>query len=303
MKKIEWMKGVAFIGVALMLLSCEKEETKDVRLYEPGVLDAASTATGIGFGETITYTDLSTKVFSRKWVFQGGNPAVSSDSVVTVTYPVGGAYTTILDVVFIDNQKGQLVFDVEVEKDPDTVIPEYDFGATYGIYTEIPEITPGVSSVVAVNMNDFPGEKTSMAYEGVEAYVFAATGESDWAMAGLQVGNNGEVDFTPFADGYYNFTIKSECQADILIRIRCKEGGNAVFTFTAEGEEYGFARDGRWHMVSIPVSDIVAKDNAINLARINDFILFRSTPGDVRDYDNYEFFVDHVFLSEKVELK
>jgi hypothetical protein len=300
---IKSIKAMALVGLTLFAFACEEDDATSVTLFEAGKLEAVSTNTNIQFGETITYTDMSTKVHTRKWVFQGGTPAVSTDSVVTVTYPVGGTYNAVLDIVFVDNQKGQFVFDVEVEKDPDTIIPEYDFGNTYGIYTELPEINPGVSSVVAVSMNEFFGEKTSLAYEGVEAYVFAASGNSDWAMGGLQVGSSGEVDFSPFAEGFYNFTIKSECQADILIRVRCKDGGNAVFTFTAEGEEYGFARDGKWNMVSIPVADIAARDSKLNLARINDFLLFRSASGDVRNVDNYEFFVDHIFLSDKVELK
>jgi hypothetical protein len=299
-----FLNTLFFFGIFMISFSsCEDEKSSSVTLYAPGVLDAKATETSIKFGESVTYTELSTKVHTRKWTFQGGVPATSTDSVVAVTYPVGGDYSTVLDIVFIDNQKGQLIFDVHVERDTNTVIPDYDFGTTYGIYTESEEITPGVPSVVAVNMNEFPGERVSQAFEGVQAYMFKATGNSEWAMGGLQVGNNGEVDFSPFIDGYYNFTIKSECQADILIRIRCKEGGNAIFTFTAEGEEYGFKRDGRWHLVSIPVAEIVSRDSKLNLRRINDFLLFRSAPGDIRDYDNYEFFVDHIFLSEKVELK
>ncbi|MEA5128107.1 MAG: hypothetical protein VB074_07990 [Proteiniphilum sp.] len=299
----KFLRIIFFLSIIVISFSCDDDKASSVTLYEAGVVDAEATGTNIGFGETVTYTDLSTKVHTRKWTFQGGFPATSTDPVVTVTYPVGGDYSTVLDIVFIDNQKGQFVFDVHVEKDPGTVIPEYDFGTTYGIYTESEDITPGVSSVVAVSMNHFPGERTSQAFEGVQAYSFKPTGESNWAMGGLQVGNNGEVDFSPFIDGYYNFGIRSECQADMLIRIRCKDGGNAVFTFTAEGEEYGFARDGRWHLVSIPVAEIVARDSKLNLARINDFLLFRSADDDVRNYDNYEFSVDHIFLSEKVELK
>jgi len=299
------VKSLASVLLSFLLFACESDDTNEVILYERGVIEATSTNTNIEFGESITYTDMSTKVHTRKWVFQGGNPSSSSDSVVTVVYPIGGTFNTVLEIVHIDNQKGSKVFDVEVTKDPGKEIPEYDFGNTYGLFTEMPDITPGLSSVDAVEMNHFPGTKISEAYEGVEAYVFKATGESDWAMAGLQAGNNQYTNFSPFEDGYYNFTIKSECQATILIRIRSTGGGNVIFEFTADGEEYGFKRDGEWHMVSIPVSDIVAKDfdNKLNLSQITEFLLFRSGAGDVRDFDNYEFYVDHIFLSEKVELK
>lgn len=296
----------ALFGMALLLLGgCEKADQYRVVLHEPGVADATASATRIKFGESITFTDLSTKVHRRNWTFEGGDPATSSDSVVTVTYPRGGSFKAVLNIVFIDNQRGQYVFDVEVEKDPDLVIPEYDFGATFGLFTEMETTAGRINSVRAINMNHFAPTVIPEALEGVQAYKFEASGESDWAMAALQEGSGRNIDLSAFENGFYNVALKSESQANILLRIRCADGGNAVLEFTAGGEEYGFKRDGRWHLVSIPVADIMARDqaNTLNLAKITDFLLFRSAPGDVRNYDNYTFYVDHVFMSEKVELK
>ncbi|MCD8538468.1 MAG: hypothetical protein LRY55_00940 [Leadbetterella sp.] len=298
------MKNILYPLVLVALMTaCENDEAGKVTLFEPGKLEASASTTGIKFGETITYTDLSTKVHRRNWIFPGGTPGSSTDSVVSVTYAAGGSFKAVLNVVFIDNQKGQYSFDVEVEKDPDKEIPDYDYGKTFGLYTEMPSITPGISSVMAIDMNQFPPTRVSDALEGVEAFRFAATGSSDWAMAALQQGNGQPINISAFEKGYYNVALKSECQANILLRVRSNGGGNAIFTFTAAGEEYGFKRDGRWHLVSIPVADIRAKDPNLNLSQVTDFLLFRSAPGDVRTIDNYVFYVDHVFLSEKVELK
>lgn len=287
----------------LFLAGCGEEETFPVTLYEPGKAAAEASSVGIKFGEYITYTDLSSKVQTRNWVFPGGTPGTSTDSVVTVHYPLGGSFKAILNVVFIDNQRGQHAFDIEVEPDPDNQIPDYDYGATYGIYTEHPDISSRLALVRPVDMNHFPGTRVSDAFEGVEAYKFEATGESDWAMGALEDGRGQYIDISSFENGYYHIGLKSTSLAPILIRIRSSGGGNAVFEFTASGEEYGFKRDGNWHLVSIPVADIKQKDHHINLAQITEFILFRSGSGDVRTFNNYSFYVDHVFVSEKMEEK
>ena len=300
------LKYLLFLSISLILFACESDEEVSVNLYEPGTVDARASTTQIKYGEGITFTDLSTKVHTRKWVFEGGDPATSRDSVVVVNYPKGGSFKAVLEVVFIDNQKGTFEFNIEVEKNPnEEEIPEYDFGEMFGLYTESSDISNGLASVVTIDMNNFPATKTNDSYEGVEAYVFKATGESDWAMGALQAGGDQYTDFSPFVDGYYHVALKSECQADILLRIRSSGGGNVIFEFTAEGEEYGFKRDGLWHLISIPMADIVAKDTEgnLNLSQITEFLLFRSAPGDVREFDNYEFYVDHIFLSEKMELK
>ncbi|MBD1426198.1 hypothetical protein [Sphingobacterium arenae] len=287
----------------MFFAACGEEETFPITLFEPGKIAADASGVDIKFGEYIIYTDRSTKVQSRNWAFPGGTPGTSTDSVVTVYYPLGGSFKAILNVVFIDNQRGQHAFDIEVEPDPNNQIPDYDYGVTYGIYTEHPDIISRLALVRSVDMNHFPGIRVSDAFEGVEAYKFGATGESDWAMGALEDGRGQYIDISSFENGYYHIGLKSSSLAPMLIRIRSAGGGNAVFEFTASGEEYGFKRDGNWHLVSIPVAHIKQKDPNINLAQITEFILFRSGSGDVRTFDNYTFFVDHVFVSEKMEEK
>lgn len=295
--------AIGLAGLIFTLTACEENMTNDVTLYEPGNLEAAASVRDIKFGETITYTDKSTKVHRRSWVFEGGEPYTSGDPVVTVTYPRGGSFKTVLNLTYIDNLKAQQSFDIEVEKDPGLVIPDYEFGDTYGLYTEMETTSGKLESVAYIDMNQFPGSRIAEALEGVEAYKLEITGGSDWAMGALQGGSGRTADFTPFANGYYNIALKSECQAPFLLRIRSNGGGNAIFEFTAAGAEYGFQRDGRWHLVSIPVADIRTRDPNIRLNEVTDFFLFRSGSGDVRNFENYTFYVDHIFLSEKVELK
>lgn len=294
---------IGYLMAMLFFAACGEEETFPVTLFEPGKVEAKASSVEVKFGEYITYTDLSTKIHSRNWVFPGGTPGTSTDSIVTVHYPIGGSFKAILNVAFVDNQRGQHAFDIEVEPDPNNQIPNYDYGTTYGIYTEHPDITSRLASVRPVAMNHFPGVRVSDAFEGVEAYKFEATGESDWAMGALEDGRGQFINISSFGSGYYHIGLKSESLAPMLIRIRSSGGGNAIFEFTAAGEEYGFKRDGYWHLVSIPIADIKQKDPNINLAQITEFILFRSGTGDIRTFSNYTFYVDHVFVSEKMEEK
>lgn len=53
----------------------------------------------ICIGSTVDYSDLSVYgVTSRTWSFQGGTPAVSSDSLVSVTYNTSGVYSVTLEI-------------------------------------------------------------------------------------------------------------------------------------------------------------------------------------------------------------
>lgn len=297
--------------ILLMLVSCGEDLYKwDTVMYDAPELNVEVSSQSIQWDETILYTDNSTKVHTRRWTFQGGIPASSTESEVLVTYSFGGSYNTILEITFVDGSKRTEIFAIEVEIDPSTILPEYDYGKTLGLFTENPEITPSGFTAMAQNMNQFPGTLITDTYEGVQAYRFAATGNSDWAMGAMNF-NGQTVDISEFANGYYHVALRSASQAAILIRIRSNGGGNAVLYFTADGEEYGFKRDGEWHHIAIPVADIIAADvnRNLRLSEITDFLLFRShtlpdgTGGDVRNWDPYVFDVDNIFVSEKFELK
>jgi len=124
-------------------------------------------------------------------------------------------------------------------------------------------------------------------------------------MGAIQAAAGALVDFTPFHDGYYHIGLRSECMADIMLRIRDANTNRVELKFTAAGEEYGFKRDGFWHLVSIPMADLRAKQvGTVNFSRIKEFALLRGVEADdARNYNNFVFYVDHVFLSEKMEEK
>ncbi|MCV9387420.1 carbohydrate-binding protein [Reichenbachiella ulvae] len=117
MKSINKLKRnllyLAFAGLAVA--ACEEEDLSGNMQFEPGTIEATVSETAITNGTSVKYTDFSTKVQTRKWTFNGGDPASSTDSVVNVTYPWGGDWEAILEIKFIDNSVKLDTFLIEVD--------------------------------------------------------------------------------------------------------------------------------------------------------------------------------------------
>ena len=67
-------------------------------------------------GETITYTNTSENATSIAWTFEGGNPATSTESTVTVTYATAGNYTTTLTAYGENNTESTKTVGVNVSE-------------------------------------------------------------------------------------------------------------------------------------------------------------------------------------------
>ncbi|GEC72513.1 PKD domain-containing protein [Flavobacterium flevense] len=130
------IKTIAFIAVSVLLISVSSC-TEGSNLYD-GLKDISLKPTAnkllITEGETITYTDSSLTVKSRKWTFEGGNITTSSDGVVTVTYPtaspstgtglqaINQGFSTTLQVTHDDNTTESHLFKVKVFR---KVVPDF----------------------------------------------------------------------------------------------------------------------------------------------------------------------------------
>jgi hypothetical protein len=151
-------KITAFVFGAMVFLSgCSESDLDkdwDVNLFEPGMTDATASSTSIAYGETVTFTDMSTKVYDRTWTFETGDPATSTDSVVTVTFPIGGSHKAVLTVTQIDNTIQTKEFTIEVDG---PAITQWPFG-------DAPIAIPGV---IEVENYDNGGE--GFAYHDTEA--------------------------------------------------------------------------------------------------------------------------------------
>lgn len=71
--------------------------------YALSPISLLSSSTSACTGSSVTYTDNSGASNARLWLFPGGVPARSSDSIVSVTYPTAGQYDVAL---YIDRDCG-----------------------------------------------------------------------------------------------------------------------------------------------------------------------------------------------------
>lgn len=96
-------------------------------------------------GETITYTNTSENATSIAWTFEGGTPATSTESTVTVTYATAGNYTTTLTAYGANNEESTKTVGVNVSEpqQQDEVVADFttDPEATEGEITIIPNAT------------------------------------------------------------------------------------------------------------------------------------------------------------------
>ncbi|MEQ8471356.1 MAG: carbohydrate-binding protein [Marinoscillum sp.] len=108
-------KLALLVGLVFIFAACEEENGIDISNLEPGVVEAEVSKLSVSNSETVTFTDLSTKVSSRTWTFTGGNPASSTDSIVTVSYAYGGTWEATLSIQHVDNTTGSKTFQIEVD--------------------------------------------------------------------------------------------------------------------------------------------------------------------------------------------
>lgn len=124
-KYIQIFSFVLF-GALVVLPGCSEDEKDwDVQLFEKGIVDATASSLAINYGESVTFTDNSTKVYTREWSFEGADISSSTESTVTVTYPMGGSFTATLSVTHVDNTVQTKEFTVEVEG---PAISQWPFG-------------------------------------------------------------------------------------------------------------------------------------------------------------------------------
>ena len=134
MKKFN--KIIVFVTVLVLLISISSC-TEGSNLYD-GIRETSLRPTAnkllITEGESITYTDSSLTVKSRKWTFEGGTITTSNDGVVTVTYPtaspstgtglqaINQGFSTTLQVTHDDDKTESHLFKVKVFR---KVVPDF----------------------------------------------------------------------------------------------------------------------------------------------------------------------------------
>lgn len=283
---------VLLCALAVLVSSCEDDDDSDVTLFTPGTIDATASTSGIEAGETVTFTDLSTKVYERNWTFIGGTPSGSADSIVTVTYKRGGAYTAVLDIKHIDNQIGEMEFSIEVEGNEAPPVEGL------GIYSENVGLENSMLSTYWEPNNGCNIKTSETAFEGMEATLIEFIKEDTWGIMASLKASGGSVDISEYADGFYNVSLKTTCAKTMLLRLQSSNGAKGIITLDPSEEPYGLKRDGNWYSLKIPMADFLASDSNLDLTKISDLLVFRSGESDAAASEDWDFYVDHIYLSK-----
>lgn len=98
---------------------------------EGNFVDFSRSSNAICFEGSIVYSDISeaTNITSREWIFEGGEPATSSDESVEVFYPVPGTYSVTLTLIS-DEGTDDKVITVNVSSPPSVNLTVFDASAS-----------------------------------------------------------------------------------------------------------------------------------------------------------------------------
>lgn len=112
------------LAATALFTACEPEDD-DFYNFRPVDFFITADRLLIDVGQSITYQDSSLTGVSREWMFEGGNPAMSTDAMPTVNYAAAGSFLTFVTTTFADGSK-------ETRRLGITVVPEVvaDFSAT-----------------------------------------------------------------------------------------------------------------------------------------------------------------------------
>ena len=171
----------------------------------------------------------------------------------------------------------------------------WGYSQTYSLYTEDATISAGSGVPIFFNnVNGFSDATSTSAYEGSNAKKFVFDNTSSWFMCQILHSNGtyGAQDFSAY--GYYNVALKTTSTTSFYIRMKGNDV-TAKILFSNGADPYGFARDGEWHFMSIPVGDFVPESGAFDLVSISELFVLRSDG--TLDAVNNDFEFDHFFMS------
>lgn len=114
--------------------------------------------------------------------------------------------------------------------------PEFEYGDAAALYT----------------WNNMAAAETSpTASEGSECWSFDIAAGS-WFGMGVFLPSFRNM--RKYSDGYLHFDIKTTSTAPMKVGIKSSRGGEFFLPLRDETAEFGFARDGKWHKVTIPLN-------------------------------------------------
>jgi beta-glucanase (GH16 family) len=144
----------------------------------------------------------------------------------------------------------------------------------FGVLTETAANKTAGEFVPTVNGNIFVWESTLVGgtqnpYEGTGCLSFTSAAGLTWF--GAAVTPNIKYNLTAFSypDSKLHFAMKTSSTVTFMIGMKSgnvEDIGQKWITFASGSDPYGFVRDGQWHVVEIPMSDIA---DCVDLSQVN----------------------------------
>lgn len=122
-------------------------------------------------------------------------------------------------------------------------------------------------------------------YEGSESLSFQSAAGLDWFGAAFTPNVKYNLSAFDNPNGKLNFAMKTSSL--VPFQVGMKSGnmdgvGQKWIDFRSGSDPYGFARDGQWHVVEIPVADIVAD---VDLSQMSQLFEILGTEGPISDIE------------------
>jgi beta-glucanase (GH16 family) len=166
----------------------------------------------------------------------------------------------------------------------------------YGIYSNNPAISDkfaldNVNGNLYIWENTIAFITTLPAFEGKDVISFRSTGAASWWGFGLN--SKALLNLENYAKGYLHLALRTKSTQPFKIVIEGANSSIGEVTFLNGADPFGFVRDGIWHQLTIPVSNLVAQ--GLNLSACgNIFTMTGSAIGDIA--------VDDIYLSESASV-
>jgi len=185
-------------------------------------------------------------------------------------------FATIKQIFMLKGDAPSSAFNISIDNVywvPSVERPVYSNGS-YGIFTETASHKDAGEFALGTAGNFYIWDNTLTArtqtpYEGSGSMSFQSVAGKTWF--GLAFTPNVKHDLTAFRypESRLRFAMKTSATTTFMVGMKSgnvEEIGQKWITFKSGSDPYGFVRDGAWHVVEIPMTDIA---NAVDLSQVS----------------------------------
>lgn len=178
------------------------------------------------------------------------------------------ALNELKDKVDLTHLKSMLIVKGDAESNSSIQIDEIVYAENiphegyYGIYsnnTNLPaqfEIDDKTGHIY-IWSNTIVFNNALSAYEGESSLSFRSTGAANWW--GFGIYSDAPLNFENYKNGYLHLALRTSTDQNFTITMNGASDTKGEIVFKNNSDPYNFKRDGQWHLLVIPMSDLVAQ--------------------------------------------